>query len=205
MKNLSEIARNDCPDCGAEPGDLHEAGCTLVVCSSSYDQRLQCDCTCHKPGASAWTGEHPDSAECKKRDWYAVETEIGRQPCEPDAPGAVEDISRLRFFRHHGFDGVYGHMGTKCDACGSAVEDEVYSTVITQNDEEGDPEIIRFQYGGIATEEFLQRAIGDAFKSGLAAINLSIHSADGFAFCFQVSALRTRGGQGCSHPGAEAD
>lgn len=58
-----------CPDCGAEPGHVHIAGCDVERCSGCGRQRFSCGCyetpegDRHDAGFSRWTGFWPGELE----------------------------------------------------------------------------------------------------------------------------------------------
>ena len=47
------------------PGQPHESGCDVEVCSSCGRQRLSCDCEDHDSIFARWTGIWPGKAEAK--------------------------------------------------------------------------------------------------------------------------------------------
>jgi len=66
-----------------------------------------------KGGYQTWTGEWPGIAECRERGWYCQDG-FGPSsrwgsfcPCPKDAPGAMEDLNRLAYFKTFGKDGLY--------------------------------------------------------------------------------------------------
>ena len=66
-----------------------------------------------KGGYQTWTGEWPGIAECRDRGWYCQDG-FGPSsrwgsfcPCPKDAPGAMEDLNRLAYFKTFGKDGLY--------------------------------------------------------------------------------------------------
>ncbi len=86
----------NCPDCGVEPGELHDPGCDVERCPGCGHQALSCDDD-HWEGLPRipWTGIWPGVEECQEFGWYAKMTGRGWMPCGPDDEGATEDLNRL--------------------------------------------------------------------------------------------------------------
>jgi hypothetical protein len=85
-----------CPDCGVEPGQLHEDGCDVARCRLTGEQRLQCDHTKEDGCNTAWEGEWPGLEECRELGWYAALVPgRGWVECGPNDEGACEDLNRL--------------------------------------------------------------------------------------------------------------
>jgi len=64
-------------------------------------------CRGHDPALSAWSGEWPGAAECRRRGWWTVFTPDGWRECTPDTEGACEDLTRLSVFQQSGIDDLY--------------------------------------------------------------------------------------------------
>ena len=108
LKRQAKRDEKRCHDCGALPGQAHQDGCDVERCSVCGGQRLGCDCPGHDPQSAYWTGEWPGAADCRARGWYAVLIPgRGWRPCDPNTPGAIEDLNREAWFRSMGYDGLY--------------------------------------------------------------------------------------------------
>jgi len=58
-------APQDCPRCGAAPGESHKSGCTVERCSACAGQRFSCNCGGqHDRFFARWTGFWPGELEC---------------------------------------------------------------------------------------------------------------------------------------------
>lgn len=55
----------NCHDCGAKPGEIHEEGCDTERCSVCGGQYLSCGCPGHDPAFARWTGLWPGYAEAE--------------------------------------------------------------------------------------------------------------------------------------------
>jgi hypothetical protein len=86
-----------CPDCGTQPGSLHRPGCDLEQCPNCGRQAISCGCTQSQLAVRLpWPGDWPGIAECREFGWYAKKVPgVGWVSCEPDEPGAAEDLNRL--------------------------------------------------------------------------------------------------------------
>src|SRR4051812_38524179 len=96
--------RAACPRCGAEPGQLHALDCDVEPCPYCGCHPFGCAC----PGNGLdfvpmddrmpWTGEWPGEAECREFGWYCRWAPGAHAwvRCGPNAPGATEDLNRLR-------------------------------------------------------------------------------------------------------------
>jgi len=112
-----------CPDCGVEPGQIHQGGCDVERCSACKGQRLSCECAGHDPILSKWDGAWPGTAECERRGWYARENTNPRNPaygywapCAKGAPGAIPDMNRLAIFNQTGKDECYAEEERRAKA-----------------------------------------------------------------------------------------
>jgi hypothetical protein len=81
-----------CPDCAAGVGSRHHQGCDVARCSDCRGQHLVCGCPAE---AEPWAGEWPGVYECRELGFYARRSERGWERCEPETPGAREDLNRL--------------------------------------------------------------------------------------------------------------
>ena len=119
----------NCPDCGVEPGNVHQGGCDVECCTVCKGQHIQCmlededgnivgDCGDHDPEQAKWDGRWPGEAECEYRGWYAVfrpDVRPGHPiggtwwPCTKDYPKAVCDLNRLAWFNGSGKDQYEGN------------------------------------------------------------------------------------------------
>jgi len=95
---MYEPMKQNCHDCGAEPGECHEPGCDVEICSSCGGQRLGCGCSDHDSEISKWTGFMPGVLECVAREMYARERNYpgvggGWIKCGHDDPGARPDLN----------------------------------------------------------------------------------------------------------------
>lgn len=85
-----------CPDCGVNPGESHEIGCDIEVCSVCCGQKLGCACEGHDPLQSKWTGQWPGVEECEKLGYYVYFSDcLGFVSCSKDHLDAVPDLNRL--------------------------------------------------------------------------------------------------------------
>jgi hypothetical protein len=90
-----------CPGCGAEVGQLHNLYCAEEQCPYTGRPVLMCFCTHRGPETIPqqdrlpWNGERGGTRECQEFGWFVRRTLVGRIPCRPDQPGAVEDLDRL--------------------------------------------------------------------------------------------------------------
>lgn len=94
---------SNCGDCGAMPGELHDAGCDVERCADCGGQWISCGCP--NPARHPrliWTGQWPGDAEAIEFGWFVREIKdaSGRhvrwEACEADDEGARPDTSRLR-------------------------------------------------------------------------------------------------------------
>lgn len=60
MENLT-----NCSECKVKPGQPHEDGCDIEICSVCGGQRLCCDCEGHDKQFARWTGIWPGKAEAR--------------------------------------------------------------------------------------------------------------------------------------------
>ena len=86
----------ECPDCGVEPGELHDTNCDVERCGRCGGQRFSCGCI-SSSDRMPWTGTWPGVIECQDLGWYArlEPGKTGWHTCDQDDPGAHEDLNRL--------------------------------------------------------------------------------------------------------------
>jgi len=102
---MNEHNKN-CPDCGTEPGELHNFGCDIERCPKCGHQLLSCGCYADLEdedgaiddddiaGRMPWTGEWPGLENCRKLNLWCI-WDGKWTPCDKDTPGASEDLNRL--------------------------------------------------------------------------------------------------------------
>jgi hypothetical protein len=102
-----------CPDCDAKIGQAHIKGCDVERCTVCKGQHLSCSCKGHNRKKAVWDGDWPGVKECQERGWFCQDG-FGPDsrwgsfcPCPADAPGAMEDLNRLAYFRSTGKDTLY--------------------------------------------------------------------------------------------------
>jgi len=101
----------NCPDCNVNPGEPHEDGCDVELCSSCKGQRLMCECEDHDPEHSRWTGVWPGKLECREKGWYSILVPgRGWRPCGAEIEGSSEDLNRWSYFAQVGKDDYYVRM-----------------------------------------------------------------------------------------------
>lgn len=113
---MSAVELKNCPDCAAEPGSVHDAGCDVERCSVCKGQWISCGHDNHNPQESKWTGVWPGIVGCQDRGFYVIVTEKPHfavpdimvphygDPCSADHPDASEDLSRWSEFYRSGQD-----------------------------------------------------------------------------------------------------
>ena len=112
-EKLSQVSDRGklCPDCGVPPETTHLGGCDVAHCTVCSRQCLTCEC--EGEHSDVWTGEFPGVVECRIRGWYCQDgfgshPQFGSFcPCPQDAPGAMEDLNRLAYFKSRGKDEKY--------------------------------------------------------------------------------------------------
>lgn len=63
---MEKAILKDCPDCAAKPGEIHQDGCDVEMCSVCGSQRLSCGgCPGHDKAFARWSGLWPGLAESK--------------------------------------------------------------------------------------------------------------------------------------------
>ena len=91
---MKKIEKRRCPDCGVEPGQLHQRGCDIEQCERCGGQLLGCG---HRAKLRLpWTGIEPGVEECRQYGLFARRwAGRGYVPCHADDPDATEDLNRL--------------------------------------------------------------------------------------------------------------
>lgn len=98
MKTTDELpVIRSCPDCGVNPGELHNDWCDVERCPNCGGQLISCVCEGDFVKARLpWTGEWPGVMECREFGWYSkMVAGKGWVRCKKDDPGATEDLNRL--------------------------------------------------------------------------------------------------------------
>ncbi len=99
MEYQNDSPSDNCPDCGASPGEHHVPDCDVEQCPYCGTQLISCSCEDDPPGDDRlpWTGTWPGVEECREYGWYSRRGPGGWEPCGPDVAGDVtEDLNRLR-------------------------------------------------------------------------------------------------------------
>lgn len=94
-----EMQAERCPDCHANPGQLHEWDCDVEQCPSCGGQLISCSCGDETPPDERmpWTGRWPGVAECREFGWHSKSVPgVGYVPCDAGDEGDAEDLNRLR-------------------------------------------------------------------------------------------------------------
>ena len=99
-----DYAADPCDGCSVKPGQPHDDLCDVARCLFTGGQRKSCSGDAHEDcGRDTWTGRYPGDIECEEFGWFAVcvprpAGEKGFQwvPCDRDAPGATQNLNRLR-------------------------------------------------------------------------------------------------------------
>jgi hypothetical protein len=93
---------NDCPKCGAAPGELHAPGCLWEQCPRCGKIVGGCSCSLSEDWPPPegdripWAGEFPGAAECREFGWYVKSVPGGCwRPCNPGELGDIPDLNRL--------------------------------------------------------------------------------------------------------------
>lgn len=62
----------NCNDCGAKPGEKHNDGCDVAICTSCGEQLICCDCEDGEP--DVWSGIWPGIKECYEQKLICFST-----------------------------------------------------------------------------------------------------------------------------------
>lgn len=103
---LKDEPRNNCHDCGVEPGEHHVIGCDMERCPKCGGQLISCDCQLdedwfEKYEREVWSGIGYEEAKllCEKNGWYVRFNQlIGWQKCDITSPDATHDINRAMIY-----------------------------------------------------------------------------------------------------------
>lgn len=105
--------KDNCPDCGAKPGEKHKPGCDVERCPACGYQATQClsdlgKLMCSNTNTEVgedelipWSGEWPGKDECREYGFWCRWDSRSRGmvgtwvDCNKDHPDAREDLNRL--------------------------------------------------------------------------------------------------------------
>jgi hypothetical protein len=98
------FATNECPECGARPGEVHRRGCDVELCPYCGDQLVRCRCPESFPPLDdrlVWSGTFPGVEECEEFGWYArLVPGQGWVTCDREELDAEPDLYRLHEEAH---------------------------------------------------------------------------------------------------------
>lgn len=94
---VKDMQRENCYDCGVEPGKKHKNGCGLERCTECEGQRLSCRCTDYGDyQKETWSGIPWERARlvAEENDLFSIwDKEKGWIDSTKDNPEAVHDIN----------------------------------------------------------------------------------------------------------------
>lgn len=94
----------NCPECKASPGQLHQCGCDVETCPYCGCQLISCECGDSQSSTDwppdddriPWTGRWPGEEEAEAMGLFARFVEgKGWIPCNKRDPGASPDLNAL--------------------------------------------------------------------------------------------------------------
>lgn len=95
----------DCHDCGAKPGEVHDPGCDTEVCPFCGGQAMCCGCPeledANEEDLIPWDGEWPNVKTCRIYNLYSRARDKNDPPgpywipCDKDDPRGGEDLNTL--------------------------------------------------------------------------------------------------------------
>src|SRR3974390_3399225 len=89
----------ECPECSAQPGQVHRRGCDVELCPYCGDQLVRCHCPEPYPPLDdrmAWNGIFPGVDECEEFGWFArLVPGQGWMTCHRYDHDAEPDLYRL--------------------------------------------------------------------------------------------------------------
>lgn len=88
------IKLENCHDCGAKPGQVHDSGCDVERCSVCGGKWIGCGCKGHDRYFARWTGIWPGYAECMALGlWVKWVDGSGWVKCSGEDPNRTPDLN----------------------------------------------------------------------------------------------------------------